>query len=114
MLERIRQALIVLVLTATVLNIWTTLDAVSAVDRSYWVESYGTWGDALKPPDHPAVGNDGHALDRLIEWQDALAAYHVREVRVWERAAKVEFALLAGALCLWLLLPRVSLPRREH
>jgi hypothetical protein len=27
---------------------------------------------------------------------------------IWERAAKVEFALLAGAVCVWLLLPRVN------
>ena len=36
-----------------------------------------------------------------------------RLVAIWERAAKVEFALLAGAVFVWLILARPNAPRRE-
>jgi hypothetical protein len=66
---RFRQAILILFIAATVLNLWGTSDALVSLSRS----------------------------------GDNRATYHFYSVAIWERAFKIEFALLAAGVAAWLL-----------
>jgi hypothetical protein len=92
MLTRLRQVLVVLVVAGTVFVVWNAVDAQSAL------------------PFPPKPGGSG-AVDEFLQkrWTDAYGQAHDLAVfRIWERAAKVELAVLAGGLCVWLVLPRAA------
>jgi hypothetical protein len=121
---RLRQALLVLALAGTILNTWTAVDAQLAlpnytadaesqgrtaarVDRMLAAENHAT-------PD-PDLSSEALIQQHIRAQADRLYKEYVwpRFVSIWERAAKAEFMLLAGAVCVWLLLPRVNATRRE-
>jgi hypothetical protein len=94
-------------LAGTILNVWAGVDAASHVNISFVYED-GTRLDVFKPPT-PANAYaylDPH--DKYNQWREALATYRGYQLRAWERPAKIEFALLAGAVCAWLILPAAA------
>ena len=194
---RFRQALLVLVLAGTVLNVWMAFDALSHVSGSFLYTSWDSAkGDVFNPPANPpnpidavsahaaaqaatqnleatadasdaaerpcdaawhertgtqlggtadaallaclaadpryAAAERAHAAaDRAFEaatdadnaafaaqakydqWRTERAHYDAAIRQVREQTAKAEFAILAGGLSLWLLLPRATAPRSE-
>ncbi len=129
MLTRFRQALLVLFVAGTILNVWAGFDALARVSKMIYVND--EYIDLSKPParlyNSTVVGTSaaGTTTSQLFSpaeiaafdlkqtdlYQKALADYHGYQVRIWERPAKIEFALIAGIACIWLLLPRATVPR---
>lgn len=121
---RLRQVLFILVFAGTVLNVWIALEAVVRVDSSYSF-GIGSVGDVLSSPPEPTAVDrlsvqkwdiespEWSKVNQYDSWRKALVRFHVQQLSLWDRAAKIEFTLLAGALCVWLLLPREVAPRRE-
>jgi hypothetical protein len=118
--QRLRTALIVAFVAGTTLNIWTAFDGVARLDHTFMLDN-ATVGNVFEPPPLPAP-TPANALDALIEkrrrelqgnfgpsaeefrydnWLTASAAYNSRRLDLWERAAKIEFGLVALAAIIW-------------
>jgi len=95
-LRRVRRVVVVLFVAATVLVAWNAVDA----QRSLTVAFQDANGSAV---DSFIAGGD-----RLNQWDAAKKRHDAAVGRAWERAAKVEFIVLAVAVCVWLLLPRAA------
>jgi len=101
MIERpsrtLKRVLFTLAVAGTVLIAWNAADATAALP--------------ILPPRPSEQGSPllpGGALERLA-WDKQYGRPHDLAVRrIWERAAKTEFVLLAAAVCVWLVLPRAS------
>jgi hypothetical protein len=107
---RPRQALLVLVFSGTILNLWTALDAFSQVSpyaQSLWDNQIY---DVRRLNDY-VLGSTASGLNYRDGLGSALRNYNAARLHVWEMPAKVEFALLAGAVCIWLVLPRATASR---
>jgi hypothetical protein len=60
---------------------------------------YGTHESAFNPPPDPAtVANAPKAQADYHEWMSTVAPYFKQRYRVLDRAAKIEFVLVAGTL----------------
>jgi hypothetical protein len=92
MLTRLRAVLVILISVGTIFVVWNAVDA------------------QLAAPPFPAIQNSSSALDRLLQEGLDDQRRHILVSRIWERAARAEFVLLAGGVCVWLLLPRPTGP----
>jgi hypothetical protein len=127
----LRQALLIIVLAGTILNAWTAIDAqfrlpklVTATEIEAEVatehENLKNWPPAIShEPDfeisrYRAMAQYGSEVEsRIAAEREALRKRPSQIFTIWETAAKLEFGILAGAVCVWLLLGRTNAPRRE-
>jgi hypothetical protein len=137
MVRQVRLSLLVLVLAGTIINAWTVTDrlralpppftaSINAINDEIAAVNY-TVADAERaslnsPASTRGIGDRemyaikakvfAQSADKLQRQKDRLTRRGLdRQANVfhtWEQAAKVEFALLAGAVCVWLLLPRAN------
>ena len=112
MLRRLRHALVVLVIAGTVFVVWNAVDAQLAVPRdtaeaASQVRAAASINRTLAAIDR-ATPNPDLNSEALVQERIYTAYVRPRLVAIWERAAKAEFAVLAGAACIWLLLPRTN------
>lgn len=120
-LAPIRQALLVAVVAASVLNLWVAWDSLKAVSTNYRYfslsgSSYSnqdvlvlhTPPPTCPPPRTPldALTECAAAQENYDSWREARSAYDAARLRVWNRPAKIEFGIIAFGVILWLLLPR--------
>jgi hypothetical protein len=113
MLQRVRYALLVAVVAGSVLNLWSTFDSVSRVPSydamlkaGYQIGPTPNPLDALRTPSTPSTSIDWTLIAKEQKQAAEREYYRPRVFPYWERATKIEFAVLAVALCVWLLLPR--------
>ena len=113
MIRRIRYALLVLVAAGSVLNLWTALDAISHVPAYDAMVNAGIVQAPTPNPIDALRQTPGDPVALFLARRKAEAQYNsARGFAIWERAAEIEFAVLAVALCVWLLLPRTK--RQTH
>jgi hypothetical protein len=112
---RFRQALLVLVVTGTILNVWSAIERIpnyTALATDNEKRALSGWESLHQADPQQTIPPDLSSEDAIQESirKDAADLYNTyggpeETNAAWERAAKIEFGILAGGLALWLILP---------
>jgi hypothetical protein len=86
----LRQALLILAFTASLLTLWRTIDALNEI--------------FTLPPQPNALAQ--MLTPEQFRWYDLKEEHDARVFRLWEHAAQKELAVIVGTVCLWLVLPK--------